>query len=729
METAYRLILYLLIANVSFLIFVLARKNLKAYLGYTVQLIFLELFMITALVKGYVSFDTVSLSIVAVVLLAVVPAVLQRRIDTLLASHRVNEIEPFARWKARLAWSDVNVHLHEISKALKLNVEAPELALENLRYLLEQGDPFDEMTRVCLGMLLFQARKYESLLENLIVPGRAFEKYPSNELIYLSRAFLETDRFESAAEVQMVLEARFSQEPDEIDSESVLVSRLVFFALMGWTMELSKLLEESEQLKEMLPSPLQKYWRGIAYYHTGAFSTGEELLEEALQEGGEQLPAEWLPWIQDRIADLCARKEMLTNDTIPRLKRLYSEHASQYSELIVIAEKNSGQMELSAAVTTTLIILNLIVHLVIYLVGDFYDPTELIRFGGNSPFLVRNGEYFRLLTYQFIHMGWLHLGMNLFALNIFGPPVETILGRSLFLWLYLFSGLFGGAVTAHFNHGISVGASASVLGLLSASIVLEFTGRREMKAAFGKNSMSTMIFILVLNIIIGIVEQGIDNSAHVGGLIGGTVGAGLIVLSTRNLKPSNLVSGFAAILTALILILGLGQFGMFYGRHYPAYSQSGGMVPIFDYLQIALPNGWTIENQSIHEEEYLRASIAGPIGERIDFVYGQIEGHQRAEFVETHAQLRTKMLSNASDVQIYNQIGPQENAFDGLTFQETVWLLGVSDRKVLQRDLFLFRGEDFFLFQTILPTPHSSRYDALLYGLIRSVSKLEGEKP
>src|SRR5882757_631964 len=97
---------------------------------------------------------------------------------------------------------------------------------------------------------------------------------------------------------------------------------------------------------------------------------------------------------------------------------------------------------------------------------------------------LRHGYLWQFLTFQFMHAGWMHLLFNCLAIFFFGRVVETMLGRSRFLALYLASGVLGGVVQMlfelippqHFNAPV-VGASAGAAGLVAAFAVLNWEER------------------------------------------------------------------------------------------------------------------------------------------------------------------------------------------------------------------------------------------------------------
>jgi membrane associated rhomboid family serine protease len=155
--------------------------------------------------------------------------------------------------------------------------------------------------------------------------------------------------------------------------------------------------------------------------------------------------------------------------------------------------------------------------------GLVVRPTEFQDADGQTIAIVKGvagGEYYRLLTSMFLHFGLLHVGMNMWALWVLGRPLEAVLGPLRFLALYLVSGLGGSVAVYYFSAGaLTAGASGAIFGLFAALvIVLRRLGR----------SISSVIPILVINLVITLGVPGISIAGHFGGLItGGLVAAGL----------------------------------------------------------------------------------------------------------------------------------------------------------------------------------------------------------
>jgi rhomboid protease GluP len=163
-----------------------------------------------------------------------------------------------------------------------------------------------------------------------------------------------------------------------------------------------------------------------------------------------------------------------------------------------------------------------------------FNPSaaDLLRWGANSAWAVlREHEGWRLLTATFLHGGLVHLALNLWALWEAGRLLNRLQGNAQFLLIYLGSALVGSAASLHFSAqvSISVGASGAVFGVLGALLVAMRRHRRELPAMLGRNLLASQGVFLVYALVQGFVREGVDNAAHVGGLLGGAAMAALLV--------------------------------------------------------------------------------------------------------------------------------------------------------------------------------------------------------
>ncbi len=169
-------------------------------------------------------------------------------------------------------------------------------------------------------------------------------------------------------------------------------------------------------------------------------------------------------------------------------------------------------------ITYALIIINVLVFIAMYIFGKGSEDTlTLLLFGANYPVLVRAGDYYRLITSAFLHVGLLHLIFNNYALYVIGSQLESFLGKAKFLIIYLVSAICGSLMSMLFSDGISVGASGAIFGLLGSLLYFGYNYR----VYLGTVLKSQIIPLIILNLVIGFITPGIDNAAHIGGLLGG----------------------------------------------------------------------------------------------------------------------------------------------------------------------------------------------------------------
>lgn len=166
-------------------------------------------------------------------------------------------------------------------------------------------------------------------------------------------------------------------------------------------------------------------------------------------------------------------------------------------------------------VTKALIAVNVVAFILTRLIG----PGVYTVFGVWGP-AVAAGQWYRLLTGTFLHAGLMHLALNMLALYAIGRGLEPALGRGRFLMLYLAAAL-GGSVASVMFHVVptlSVGASGAIFGLFGGMWVI----LRRVGADTGG-----IAGIIVINLLFGLVNGGLDMWAHVGGLV---VGCGVAAL-------------------------------------------------------------------------------------------------------------------------------------------------------------------------------------------------------
>jgi membrane associated rhomboid family serine protease len=198
--------------------------------------------------------------------------------------------------------------------------------------------------------------------------------------------------------------------------------------------------------------------------------------------------------------------------------------------------------------TLTLIGINLVVYLLILLSGG--GGSRLLNETVLFPVSVADGEWWRLLTATFVHVQFLHLFFNMFALWIFGPVLEGMLGRTRFVTLYLLSGLVGSvAVYWLSDPGVpTLGASGSIFGLLGAALVVSVRRGYD---------VSWLLGLLGINLVFTFVATNISWQGHLGGLVGGLAIGAAVAWAPRRFRTVVQVVVFAAILALCLLLIAL----------------------------------------------------------------------------------------------------------------------------------------------------------------------------
>lgn len=168
-------------------------------------------------------------------------------------------------------------------------------------------------------------------------------------------------------------------------------------------------------------------------------------------------------------------------------------------------------------VTYMIIAMNLIMYFVPYLFGESQGIILDLCVHGPS---IRYGQYYRLITGAFVHSGLMHLAFNCYALYVIGSQLESFLGKAKFTVIYFISALFGSLVSMIFNGNVaSVGASGAIFGLMGALLYFGYHYR----VYLGNVLKSQIIPLILINLLFGFIVEGVDNAAHIGGLIGGAL--------------------------------------------------------------------------------------------------------------------------------------------------------------------------------------------------------------
>ena len=176
------------------------------------------------------------------------------------------------------------------------------------------------------------------------------------------------------------------------------------------------------------------------------------------------------------------------------------------------------------------------------------DRADLLRLGALQPVLIASGQYWRLFTAMFLHLGLLHIAFNAYALWMFGPMVESEFGHARMTLIYVVSGFLASVASYAFGEpgAIGVGASGAIFGIFGAFIAFNYRRRHVARSAANLRWAMTLI---LLNAFLAFAFSGIDWRAHLGGLVAGAA-CGVVAEGWGSASQRRVIriAGFAALI-------------------------------------------------------------------------------------------------------------------------------------------------------------------------------------
>lgn len=236
------------------------------------------------------------------------------------------------------------------------------------------------------------------------------------------------------------------------------------------------------------------------------------------------------------------------------------EHINQYKAYLASAlydkrdEMNNILSFGKPFFTYLLLIINMIMFFFLETNGGSEDIENLIHFGASYNPSIIDGQWWRIISSMFLHIGLFHLFMNMLALFYLGTTVERIYGAWRFLVIYFMAGIGGGLASFAFTVNVSAGASGALFGLFGALLFFGLIYKKIFFQTMGKG----LLILIGINIIFGFAVPQIDNGAHLGGLITGFSAAAIVHLPTKK----KLLIQISAFIIYGALIVGLIIFGV-----------------------------------------------------------------------------------------------------------------------------------------------------------------------
>ena len=203
-------------------------------------------------------------------------------------------------------------------------------------------------------------------------------------------------------------------------------------------------------------------------------------------------------------------------------------------------------------VTYLLIAINVIFFLVPLLLNQVDYVLDAYCVHGPS---IRAGQFYRIISGTLLHGSIPHLLFNMYSLYILGSQLEGFFGKAKFALIYIFSAICGSFLSITFGQGAgSVGASGAIFGLMGSLLYFGFYYR----VYLGQVVKSQILPLIAVNLLVGFMTPGIDNSAHIGGLIGGAA----ITMAVGVKDKSSGFEKFNGWIIALAILLFFGYMGL-----------------------------------------------------------------------------------------------------------------------------------------------------------------------
>ena len=250
------------------------------------------------------------------------------------------------------------------------------------------------------------------------------------------------------------------------------------------------------------------------------------------------------PNIKDNLLESNDGLELIINVTNDINEKTESENKKFYD---VFAPKK-------IIFTNIISLICIIMYIIVGIYGNNFlnfDANILAIFGANNIILIKNGEIWRLLTCAFLHVGLIHLLVNMYSLIVIGPSVEGLIGKGKFVFIYLISAISASLMSLVFvdSNIVSVGASGAIFGLMGALLYFGYHYRLYLNDAI----KTQIIPVILFNLVIGFMMPGIDNGAHIGGLIGGYLATMAIGIKNKSTKK-DMINGWIVLILYLAFL-------------------------------------------------------------------------------------------------------------------------------------------------------------------------------
>lgn len=349
----------------------------------------------------------------------------------------------------------------------------------------------------------------------------------------------------------------------------------------------------------------------------------------------------------------------VTFDEIPNeAEQLQQVQEMQHTFVSLVQNKIDAEKKVFSYgklyLTYLLIAMNVIVFLIMTFNGGTTNTENLIAFGAKfNPAMIMDGEWWRIVTSMFIHIGFLHLFMNMLALYYLGNVIERIYGSTRFMIIYFLGGIGGGLSSFAFTTNVSAGASGAIFGLFGAILFFGLF----YKTLFFKTMGYNILFLIGFNVLIGFTVPMIDNAAHLGGLLGGFIASAIVHLPYKK----SWVIRLGSIIVYFVLFTGLTFYGISTNVNSVSYQwiYTQELLESEEYEQVVVQATKGLENAE---------DLEAPLLFQRSYAYIKLNNNELAlDDLEKVVMLDPDMAEAHYNLAIlYIEIGEQEKAEDAI---------------------------------------------------------------
>ncbi len=234
-------------------------------------------------------------------------------------------------------------------------------------------------------------------------------------------------------------------------------------------------------------------------------------------------------------------EELLEEEYLLRQEQRNSDpslhHSAEYASMPQPAQRKN---KILSPVNTCIILLNVLAYILTYFIPAFGGTDKTLAAGALSwYYVIREGEYYRILTSMFLHADVSHLFNNMLVLLFVGYHLERAAGKLKYLLIYMGGGILAGIASIGYNMWeeynrladgttVSIGASGAIFGVVGAMLLIVIVNRGRLEEI----STRQMVIFVVLSLYGGITNTRIDQAAHVGGFVAGFILAALLYRKT-----------------------------------------------------------------------------------------------------------------------------------------------------------------------------------------------------